>query len=121
MLPDVSIKNIEEGNFRLYDKVVFNQEFNNATSIRGETMETAESSDHIIEGCIHDVLSVVYYSRNINFNQFEVGEEFPVKVFVDKKVYPLSMKYQGRVANKKIKGNGRFNTCLLYTSPSPRD
>ncbi len=113
MLPDVSIKNINEGKYRLYDKVEFSQKENRAVEFRGKNKETAISSTHDIDGCIHDVLSVIYYSRNIDFDGIDSGIEFPVQVFVDKKAYPLSMKYNGKVPNKKIKGQGRYNTIHL--------
>lgn len=113
MLPDVSIKNIKEGKYELYDKVEFSQKENKVVEYRGRSVETAISSTHEIDGCIHDVLSVIYYSRNINFEGIAPGVEFPVQVFVDKKAYPLSMIYNGKVSNKRIKGKGRFDTIHL--------
>lgn len=113
MLPDVSIKNINEGKYVLYDKVEFSQKENKAVEFRGNCEETAISSTHDIDGCIHDVLSVIYYSRNIDFEGIAPGVEFPVQVFVDQKAYPLSMIYNGKVPNRRIKGKGRFDTIHL--------
>ena len=35
--------------------------------------------------------------------------------------YVMSTNGQGQVSNKHIKINVRYHSCLLYTSPSPRD
>ena len=60
--------------------------------------------------CMHDILSVVYYARNIDYDNFDAGQTFPVKIFMDKEIHPLQVKYKGKEAKKKIKGQGSFNT-----------
>ena len=39
-----------------------------------------------------------------------MGARIPVKIFADKETWPLSVQYNGREDNKKIKGQGHFNT-----------
>ena len=110
LLPEVSYRDIREGKYRLYDKVIFDQEKGLATSHRGDTKAKTNQKDYTVDACVHDLLSVVYYSRNIDFNQYEKGQEFPVKIFMDKEVWPLKVKYKGKAARKKVKGEGRYNT-----------
>ena len=38
------------------------------------------------------------------------GEEVPVKIFLDRKTYPLKVKYKGTENDTKIKGMGRYRT-----------
>ena len=110
LLPEVSYRDIREGKYRLYDKVIFDQEKGLATSHRGDTKEKTNKKDYTVDACVHDLLSVVYYARNIDFDKYNTGQEFPVKIFMDKEVWPLKVKYKGKAKRKKVKGEGRYNT-----------
>ena len=110
LLPNVSYRDIREGKYKLYDRVVFDQEKGLATSYRGDTSEKTKKKDYNIDACVHDLLSVVYYARNIDFDKYDEGQEFPVKIFMDKEVWPLNVKYKGKAKRKKVKGEGRYNT-----------
>ena len=59
---------------------------------------------------MHDILSIVYFSRNLDFDNMEEGANFPIKVFVDKETWPLQVTYKGKQKKKKIKGMGKFKT-----------
>ncbi len=110
LLPRVSIRDVHEGNYQRYDKVTFNQNANTAQSLRGKTRAEASTETFNIDGCMHDVLSIVYYMRNLDFNNMSTGTEVPVKIFLDRETYPLKVKYQGTESNTKIKGMGRYRT-----------
>ena len=110
LLPKTSIRDVSEGKYKLYDEVVFDQENKKASSLRGNTREDATKKEYNLGECMHDMLSVIYYSRNIDFESYNEGEEFPVKIFMDKEVWPLNVKYKGKQSRKKVKGKGRFNT-----------
>ncbi|MEM9918336.1 MAG: DUF3108 domain-containing protein [Bacteroidota bacterium] len=113
LLPSMSIRNVHEGKYRLYDKLTFDQSNKKVVSLRGNTADDSVRREFELEDCMHDILSIIYYTRNLDFNNFESGEEFPVKIFMDKEVFPLKVRYKGKVANKKIKGLGRFHTMLF--------
>jgi len=110
LLPKTSIRNVHEGKYRLYDEVTFDQENKKATSLRGKTKDVARMKEYNVEECMHDVLSIIYYSRNIDFENYSAGQKFPVKIFMDKEVWPLNVKYKGKQERKKIKGKGKFDT-----------
>lgn len=110
LLPKTAIRNVREGKYRLYDEITFDQENKKASSLRGKTKDVATKKNYNLEECMHDMLSVIYYSRNIDFESYKEGEEFPVKIFMDKEVWPLNVKYKGKQSRKKVKGKGRFNT-----------
>jgi hypothetical protein len=110
LLPKTAIRNVSEGKYKLYDEVVFDQENKKASSLRGKTRDEATKKEYNVGECMHDMLSVIYYSRNIDFESYNEGEEFPVKIFMDKEVWPLNVKYKGKESRKKVKGKGRFNT-----------
>jgi hypothetical protein len=110
LLPRVSIRDVSEGKYRLYDEVSFDRNLNKATSLRGKTKEVATTTDYTVNPCIHDILSIVYYARNLDFKNMKAGQNFPINIFIDKEEWPLKVSYQGKEENKKIKGMGRFNT-----------
>ena len=113
LLPNVSIRDVAEGKYRLYDEITFDKRRNIATSKRGKSKETAEVKEYPIESCMHDLLSIIYYARNLNFDNLNAGDQVPVKIFIDKETWPLKVVYKGKDDNKKIKGEGRYETILF--------
>lgn len=110
LLPKVAIRNIQEGKYTLYDKTTFDQNRYKAKSTRGKTKEKVESKTFDMGGCMHDILSMIYVTRNLNYDQMASGEKVPVKIFMDEEVWPLKVKYLGKDPRKKIKGMGRYRT-----------
>lgn len=113
LLPEVSIRDVEEGKYRLYDRVTFDQDQGKAFSLRGKSKETAKMSHYDIDRCMHDVLSMVYFLRNVDISAYKKGESLPLQIFMDKEAWPLKMTYAGKERNVKVKGMGRFNTIRV--------
>lgn len=110
LLPTVSIRDVHEGGYKLYDRVEFDQENGIATSHRGDYEHDARPTAYGVSSCMHDILSILYFTRNVNFNEMNMGSTFPISIFMDKEEWPISVKFNGAVDNKKIKGLGKFNT-----------
>lgn len=110
LLPYISIRNVREGGYRLYDAVTFDPNRNVAISNRGKTREEAKPTEYSVDNCMHDILSIIYYTRNIDFNHLNAGAQLPIKIFMDKETWPLKVKYKGKEKEKKIKGQGKFRT-----------
>ncbi|MBP7273555.1 MAG: DUF3108 domain-containing protein [Saprospiraceae bacterium] len=115
LLPVKSVREVHEGNYHLYDYVIFDQEKQMATSWRGDSKDKTKRTDYTLSSnCMHDMLSVIYYTRNLNFEEYKKGTKIPVKVFLDKEVYPLGVSYKGKDATKKIRDHsGSFRTIKL--------
>lgn len=91
------IRNVEEGGTKIYNNVTFNQSSNTAVSTNGVFK---------ISDCLQDVVSAVYYARNIDFNKYKKGDKIPFDMFLDDEVYHLYIRYLGR---EKIKTKyGKF-------------
>ncbi len=111
LLPNMSVRDVREGGYTLYDKTVLNQEQQRAVIERGRSKEKIHDKKEMdIDNCMHDILSIIYYARNLDYDNMEKGAEVPVKIFMDKEEWPLTVKYDGRDASKKIKGLGKFKT-----------
>jgi hypothetical protein len=113
LLPSVGIRDIWEGKYRLYDRIAFDHKHNVARSLRGKSKETAELTEYKVDNCMHDVLSIIYFARNLDFNRMVPGAEVPIKIFIDKETWPLKVKYKGKEEKKRVRGNGRFKTILF--------
>ena len=81
------IRNVNEGNFKKYENVSFNKTAHTAITNSG-VFKTPE--------CIQDVLSSMYYARNINFTNVKANDTIPFSMFLDNQVYNLYIRYLGR-------------------------
>ena len=60
-----------------------------------------------VTNCIQDVVSAVYYARNIDFDKYNVNDKIPFDMFLDDEVYHLYIRYLGK---EKLKTRyGKFN------------
>ena len=99
LLPYKFIRNIDEGGYKKYNNVTFNQNENTAVSTNGVFK---------ITDCMQDVVSAVYYARNINFNKYKPGDKIPFDMFLDDEIYHLYIRYIGK---EKIKTRyGKFSS-----------
>jgi len=102
LLPQKFIRNIDEGGYKKYNNVTFNQAANTAASNNGVFK---------ITDCMQDVMSMVYYARNINFNKYKVDDKIPFDMFLDDEIFHLYIRYMGK---EKIKTRyGRFNAIKI--------
>ncbi|HQW83544.1 MAG TPA: DUF3108 domain-containing protein, partial [Ferruginibacter sp.] len=85
-----------------YNNVTFNQDANTAISTNGVFKVT---------NCIQDVVSMVYYARNIDFDKYKVNDKILFDMFLDDEVYHMYIRYMGK---EKIKTRyGRFNAIKI--------
>lgn len=102
MLPLKFVRNVDEGGFKIYNGVTFDQRNARAISTNGVFN---------VPKCIQDVLSSIYYARNINYNQYEPGAKIPFTMFLDDQVYNLYIRYLGK--EKITTRYGTFNTIKI--------
>ena len=81
------IRNVDEGGYKKIENVTFNQQTNTATTLKG---------DFKVPNCIQDVLSSIYYARNIDFSKYKVDDKIPFTMFLDNEVYNLYIRYLGK-------------------------
>ncbi|MGB3546582.1 MAG: DUF3108 domain-containing protein [Saprospiraceae bacterium] len=113
LLPKMHVKDVQEGGYLRYDRTTFNQNGRSAVSMRGKTRDDLKRKDIPLDGCMHDLISIIYYARNLDFNGMRKGNKIPVKILMDQEIYPLTIKYNGADSDKKIKGVGRFATQMF--------
>lgn len=87
LLPVKFVRNVNEGGFRIYNSVNFDQANHRAVSTNGV---------YSVPKCIQDVLSSIYYARNIDYSKFLPGAKIPFSMFLDDQVYNLYIRYLGK-------------------------
>ncbi len=112
LLPVHAIRDVHEGGYKLFDELKFNQNGYKVSSQRGKSRTDSRMRHYDVSGCMHDVLSAIYYVRNMDFQNMYSGERIPVKVFMDKQEWSLNVKYAG-TETKKVKGLGTFDAIKL--------
>jgi hypothetical protein len=101
------IRNIYEGGYKKYENVTFNQANNTAVSTEGTVR---------VPNCIQDVISSLYYARNIDFSKYKVNDKIPFSMYIGNEVFNLYIRYLGKetVKTKKGKFNAiKFKPLLL--------
>ncbi len=92
------IRNVYEGGYKKYENVSFNQTTNTAVSSEGAIK---------VPNCIQDVLSALYYARNINFNNYKVDDKIPFAMYLGNEVFNLYIRYLGKETIKTKFGKFR--------------
>jgi hypothetical protein len=102
MLPMRFLRDVSEGNTKFKHDVTFNHGLKTAKSTKSTTTITS---------CCQDVLSMIYWSRNIDFEKMKSGDKFNFDMYIDDQVYPLYIKYLGK--EKIVTDLGTFN-CVKF-------
>jgi hypothetical protein len=87
MLPVKFVRKVEEGNHRKFESISFNRVANTVVTNEGV---------YKVPACIQDVLSSLYYARNINFDRYKPGDKIAFNMFIDNEVYAMYIRYVGR-------------------------
>lgn len=61
---------------------------------------------------MQDIVSNMYYMRNLDTDHMRKGEQIGINMFFDKEAYPLNVIYGG-TENKEIKDLGEFDAIKL--------
>lgn len=98
LLPVRFIRKVSEGKTKFQNYVNFNHGIKKAVSTNGI---------FDVESCTQDVLSAIYYARNIDFSKCKSGEKIPFTMFLDDNLYELYIRYSGK--EKITTKYGTFN------------
>lgn len=110
--PYYFIRNATEGPRYVFEDCFFNYSKKKVFSVVREKNKIPRLDSTNISGCCYDVLSLIYYSRNIDFSQYKVNDTIPLDMFLENKVYPTYLRYLGK-AVYNAEGFGKFN-CIKF-------
>ena len=105
------IRDTREGGNRVYNDNVFNFKKNLAYSFTPQKNHSIKTDSTTISKCSFDVLTMIYFARNIDFNNYPVNSKIPISLYLDNHVYSLYIQYLGK---EKMKTDlGEFN-CVKF-------
>ncbi|MBA4167385.1 MAG: DUF3108 domain-containing protein [Chitinophagaceae bacterium] len=81
------IRNVAEGTYKKFEQVAFNKTTNTAITNAG--------CFHI-PVCVQDVISAMYYARNVDYTVLKNGDKIPFTLFLGDELYSLYIRYAGR-------------------------
>jgi uncharacterized protein DUF3108 len=87
LLPYKFIRNVNEGGYKTYENVSFIKRTNTAVTSEGV---------YKVPPCVQDVMSSMFYARNIDFSHLKPGDKIPFDMFLDKEVHPVFIRYLGK-------------------------
>lgn len=112
LLPLSFKRDIQEGKYVWWDQFTFDQKNNVVHASKGWPDKPTKYYSADLSGCMHDMISIVYNVRNVDFNQYKTGDQFGVKVFVEEE-YPLQVEVREKNIEQKIRGLGKMKTTLI--------
>lgn len=101
LLPLKFVRNVHEGDYKKYQNVNFNRAANTAIS----------DAVFKISPCTHDVVSSVFWARNIDFNRLKVGDRVKISIFLDNENHDMYVRYLGKETLKTKYGT--FKTIKI--------
>lgn len=106
------IRKVNEGKHFAHDDYVFDWKKNKI--LTGEIRDKADLKfDSIsLKKCTNDVMTAIYYSRNIDFSKYKVNDTIPINFVLDGKIYESYMRYAGK-GTLKTKLFGTIN-CIKF-------
>jgi len=98
MQPLKFVRNVNEGGYKKYQNITFNK-----------TSNTAIATDGVfkVPACVQDVVSAMYYARNIDFSKLRPEDKIPFSMFLDNEVFDMYIRYVGKEEIKTKYGKFR--------------
>lgn len=102
-------RNTYEGGYRVHNRFSF--DYNNRFIYsQTENSNKPYSEDTLkMPQNIYDVISGIYFIRNIDFDQYQVNDTIPIRMIIDNEIFDLYIRFLGREVIK-LHNKQKFNT-----------
>jgi hypothetical protein len=102
-------RNTYEGGYSVHNRFTFNYE-ENLIFTQTENSDKPYTEDTLkMPQNVYDVISGVYYIRNIDFDQYQLNDTIPVRMIIDNEIFDLYVRYLGREVIK-LHNKQKFKT-----------
>ncbi|MDA3954894.1 MAG: DUF3108 domain-containing protein [Bacteroidales bacterium] len=95
--------------FDYEDSLIYSQTENSDKSYSEDTLKLIQK--------LYDVISGVYYVRNIDFDKYEINDTIPIRMIIDNEIFELYIRYLGKeilkTHNKQIFNTIKFSALLI--------
>lgn len=107
-------REVNEGSTYIREDYVFKQNEKKVITLRQlEEDEPMVKDTVVLKDCSFDVLSMIYFARNLDFSNAEIDEKIPIRIFLDNESYDSYIRFLG-VKTIKIKELGTFR-CIVFS------
>lgn len=103
LVPWIFVRRVNEGSYSLSQDYIFNH--------YSQKVNVGEGKMYDIEPNMQDMLSAFYSARNMDLSGAKPGDEFELKCFMDKEIWPLKIKFIQRETVTTDAGTFR---CLKF-------
>jgi hypothetical protein len=107
-------RNTYEGGYKAYEKYSFVPGRNKVFSAIENSKQPYFTDTLHVKPCTLDVLTAIYYCRNLNFDKYKVQERIPINTLIDNSQYALYIRYLGK-ENVKLR-DGRQFRCIKFSA-----
>ncbi len=112
LLPYYFIRNTYEGGYKVDNEYIFNYRDSLIFSKTENTNKSISYDTVLISKQIHDVLSGIYYIRNLDFENYALNDIIPIQMIIDGEVFELYIRYLG-MEILKTHDKRKFNTIKI--------
>jgi len=89
-------RNTFEGGYSVHNKFTFNYT-DSLIYTKTQNSDKPYSEDTLeLKKDVYDVISGVYYIRNLDFDKYQVNDTIPVRMIIDNEIFDLYVRYLGR-------------------------
>lgn len=107
-------QNTSEGGYKVHQTYQFSDK---AQKIYRsfESSKKPNTKDSVnLSSCTLDVLSAIYYCRNIDYSKCRINDKIPFNLAIDNKIYPLYLRYLGK-ENLHIHDGKQEFQCVKFS------
>lgn len=113
LLPTYAKRDINEGGYKIYNEIKFNQPKGTASTYVKENDKTPRNIAKTFDNCMLDLVSLVYKLRNIDINTLKTENKVAFSMMLDDDIYDLNFEYLGKVNKFSIDDLGSFKTIKI--------
>lgn len=103
-----------EGGYKVHNRYQFDYQDKRIAS-KTENSDKPYMEDSLrMKDCVYDVLSGVYFTRNIDYSKYAVNDTIPIRMIIDNEIYDLYLRYHGKEQLKMR--NGQVFPTIKFTA-----
>jgi len=107
-------RNTYEGGYAVENEYIFDHNRSKIYTQVNNSKEPYKEDTLSMEKRVFDVLTAIYYARNLDFSKYDVNQKIPLNLIIDNKIYELYLRYQGQ-EEIKIRGDQHYN-CIKFSA-----